>query len=62
MIAIKDKIMRELEKIPEDKFAEIYEVIHFFRIGVENERKAITDRRKGVLNFLEYGETCHLKK
>lgn len=51
MIAIKDEITMELEKIPQDKFAEIYDIIHFFRLGVENERNVVTDRRKGVLNF-----------
>ena len=47
MIATKDEITMELEKIPQDKFAEIYDVIHFFRLGVENERKVVTRKEWG---------------
>ncbi|MBI4753482.1 hypothetical protein HY793_03825 [Candidatus Desantisbacteria bacterium] len=47
MIALKDEITMELEKIPQDKFAEIYDVIHFFRLGVENERKVTTRKEWG---------------
>lgn len=34
---LKDKIIQELENIPEDKLAELYDVIHHFRIGLEEE-------------------------
>ncbi len=47
MIALKDEITMELEKIPQDKFAEIYDIIHFFRLGVENERKVVTRKEWG---------------
>lgn len=32
-----DKIIQELQDIPEDKLAEIYELIHSFRINLERE-------------------------
>lgn len=32
-----DKIVQELRDIPEDKPAEIYNLIHYFRIGLELE-------------------------
>ena len=32
-----DKIVQELRDIPEDKLAEIYSLIHYFRIGLEVE-------------------------
>ena len=32
-----DKIVQELRDIPEDKLAEIYNLIHYFRIGLEVE-------------------------
>jgi len=51
MIATKNKIIQEVKKIPEDKFGELYEVIHFFRIGVENKRKIMTNRQKAALKF-----------
>ena len=32
-----DKIIQELRDLPEDKLAEIYELIHSFRINLERE-------------------------
>lgn len=32
------KIVRELQDIPEDKLAEIYDLIHYFRLGLGKER------------------------
>ena len=32
-----DKIVQELRDIPEDRLAEIYNLIHYFRIGLEVE-------------------------
>lgn len=29
-----DKIVQELQDIPEDKLAEIYDLIHYFRLGL----------------------------
>ncbi|NER34207.1 MAG: hypothetical protein F6J93_09225 [Oscillatoria sp. SIO1A7] len=31
------KIVQELEEIPEDKLAEIYDLIHYFRLGLTKE-------------------------
>ena len=33
------KIVRELQDIPEDKLAEIYDLIHYFRLGLRQEQK-----------------------
>jgi hypothetical protein len=35
-----DKIIQELRDIPEDKLAEIYDIIYHFRIGLERELSA----------------------
>lgn len=35
-----EKIVQELRDIPEDKLAEIYDLIHYFRIGLERETSA----------------------
>jgi|688.fasta_scaffold344700_2 hypothetical protein len=35
-----DKIIQELRDIPEDKLAEIYDIICYFRIGLERELSA----------------------
>lgn len=32
-----DKIVRELKAIPEDKLAEIYDLVHYFRLGLSQE-------------------------
>ncbi|MBE9256457.1 MULTISPECIES: hypothetical protein [Aphanizomenonaceae] len=32
-----DKIIQELRDIPEDKLAEIYDLIHYFRLGLNRE-------------------------
>jgi len=32
-----EKIIQELRDIPEDKLAEIYDLIHYFRIGLSQE-------------------------
>ncbi|BAZ09327.1 hypothetical protein NIES4071_11350 [Calothrix sp. NIES-4071] len=33
------KIVQELQDIPEDKLAELYDLIHRFRLGLNQERK-----------------------
>lgn len=33
------KIMKELQNIPEDKLAEIYDLIYYFRLGLDREQK-----------------------
>lgn len=35
-----EKIIQELRDIPEAKLAEIYDIIHYFRIGLERESSA----------------------
>ncbi|MGB3641422.1 MAG: hypothetical protein WBA39_28170 [Rivularia sp. (in: cyanobacteria)] len=32
------KIVQELQDIPEDKLAELYDIIHYFRLGLGQER------------------------
>ena len=32
------KIVQELQDIPEDKLAEIYDLIHYFRLGLRREK------------------------
>lgn len=33
------KIIKELQDIPEDKLAEIYDLIYYFRLGLDREQK-----------------------
>lgn len=51
MPGIKEKIIREVEKIPKDKITELYDVIHFFRIGIESRKKEVKDRSRAALKF-----------
>jgi len=37
-LSIEHKIQAELKGIPKDKLPEIYDLIHYFRKGVEEER------------------------
>ena len=41
------KIYQELQDIPEDKLAEIYDLIHYFRLGLGQEQ--IQPRTPGLL-------------
>ena len=38
----KDKILKEIELIPDARLAEIYDFIHFFRLGLETTRDSGT--------------------
>ena len=41
------KIVQELQDIPEDKLAELYDLIHYFRLGLE--REPVQPRTPGLL-------------
>lgn len=36
---LQDQIIDEIKKIPSDKLAEIYDLIHYFRMGLAHEKK-----------------------
>ncbi|BAQ63204.1 hypothetical protein GM3708_3610 (plasmid) [Geminocystis sp. NIES-3708] len=42
-----DKIIKELEGIPENKLNQIYEIVHYFRLGINAEKQ--TPRTPGLL-------------
>ena len=44
MAGIKEKIMKEVEKIPKNKIAQLYDVVHLFRVEVESPQKSPKDR------------------
>jgi hypothetical protein len=41
------KIIDELNEIPEDKLSQIYEIIHYFRLGINRENEQL--RTPGLL-------------
>jgi hypothetical protein len=51
MASVKEKIIKEVEKIPEEKINELYNVVHLFRVGVESKKKAAKDRHSKAANF-----------
>jgi hypothetical protein len=51
MASIKEKIIKEVEKIPKNKIAKLYDVIHLFRMEVESPQKAPKDKRIEAVKF-----------
>lgn len=51
MVSNKEKIIKEVEKIPEEKIDELYNVVHLFRVGVESKKKAAKDRRSEAVKY-----------
>lgn len=43
---IQDAIINELQYIPEAKLFELYDFIHYFRLGLNSEKKAVEDEFK----------------
>ena len=50
-----EKIVQELRDIPEDKLAEIYNLIHYFRIGLEIESSAEETPTEIVMEGIHQG-------
>ena len=50
-----DKIVQELRDIPEDKLAEIYDLIHYFRIGLKRETSAEKTPTEIVIEGIHQG-------
>ncbi|MBE9235182.1 hypothetical protein IQ227_03780 [Anabaena aphanizomenioides LEGE 00250] len=50
-----DKIIQELRDIPEDKLAEIYDLIHYFRIGLERDSSAEETPTEIVIEGIRQG-------
>ncbi len=51
MASIKEKIIKEIEKVPKNKIAKLYDVIHLFRMEVESVQKASKDRRSEAVKY-----------
>jgi hypothetical protein len=49
--SIKNKIIKEVDKIPKNKIAELYDLVHLFRLKVESPQKAPKDRRYEAVKF-----------
>lgn len=40
---LKDKVIREINLLPEEKLLEVYNFIHYFRIGAESEKPKMAE-------------------
>ncbi len=47
-LLIKSKVLQEIELIPEDRLADLYNFIHYFRLGLE---KSQITKPKAILAF-----------
>jgi len=47
-LLIKSKVLQEIDLIPEDKLADLYNFIHYFRLGLE---KSQPTESKSILAF-----------
>jgi hypothetical protein len=44
----RDKVMEEIQLIPEHKLEEVYDFVHYFRIGL---REAVRGNREEIMKF-----------
>jgi len=54
-MSLQQQILCELQELPEDKLAEIYDLIHYFRLGLARE-KAVG--QPGLSKAIEPEEAC----
>lgn len=47
MLAIRNKVIEEIELLPAEKLFEIYDLIHFFRLGLQTNKKT----NKTIIDF-----------
>jgi hypothetical protein len=45
VIMLNDLIIDEIKQIPSDKLAEVYDLIHCFRLGLKHETDALPNQR-----------------
>ena len=49
--ALKDKLMKEIEALPQDRIGELYDIIHYVRLGLGLEGKERKGTKKKALEF-----------
>ena len=48
---LQEQLIEEIKQIPDDKLAEVYDVIHYFRLGLTQEKQ--TESQPQQNSFLE---------
>jgi hypothetical protein len=54
--ALRDKVIEEIGRIPEDRLAELFDFVHFFRIGLEATELAPVEPMKFAGAWAEMAE------
>ena len=57
---MQQRIMQELQSIPEGKLAEIYDLIHSFRLGIASEQKTESAQVNDMAGSLEAYATSYI--
>lgn len=47
--ALRMKVIEEIQQMPEDKLGELYDVLHFFRIGIQH--TPVMAQKSAVMDF-----------
>ncbi len=43
---LKTKMLEEIDLVPEDKLPQLYDVIHYFRVGLESSRTRVSPQQQ----------------
>ncbi len=54
---LKEQLVEEIRLIPEEKLAEVYDLIHYFRLGLCSERQALEIKQRTTDLAQGRGET-----
>jgi len=45
---LQEKIIAEIKQIPDEKLAEIYDLVHYFRLGLLQERQVLPIKQRPI--------------
>lgn len=45
---LQEQLIEEIKQIPDEKLAEIYDLIHYFRIGLTQEKQASLNKQRPI--------------
>jgi hypothetical protein len=45
---LQEKIIAEIKQIPDEKLAEIYDLVHYFRLGLLQERQTLPVKQRSI--------------
>ena len=52
-IELQNQLIEEIRQIPHEKMAEIYDLIHYFRLGFNQEKRTVPPKNQAQSRFLE---------